>query len=209
MLFFVYSIDLVYPHRWNRIIWHFPHLFFHKLNSIIVRDDLRNFFSIWYLFGMDISNCNIYIFREMFSLKVSDVYELKNQLTILGIYNYHGFFLFIAIFIYKNSNHSFCYNFTYSQYPRLLTIFSGVTSSSHLSIVPFMNRFLLRIIFLLLYEKLYISYSIYMWCNSVMIINILKEYMSVAWDKREWKFSPAVYIALWIIENMYLSFHYL
>ena len=68
----------------------------------------------------------------MFSLKVSDVYELKNQLTVHGNYNYHGFFLPIARFIYKNNYHLFCYNSTYSQCPRLIRISENELSSSHL-----------------------------------------------------------------------------
>ena len=52
----------------------------------------------------------INIFHEIFSLKGSNVYEIKYQLSILGIYNYHGFpsslqDLF-TIFIYL-----VCYNF--------------------------------------------------------------------------------------------------
>ena len=49
---------------------------------------------------MDILNGNIYLSSNIF-LKGSNIYELNNQLTILGIYNYHGFLLLIARFLYK------------------------------------------------------------------------------------------------------------
>ena len=92
---------------------------------------------------MDISNGNIYLSLNIF-LKWSNVYYLKHQLTILGIYNYHGFSLFIARFIYKNNN-NFCYIFTYSQCPISLMNPKNAKSSSHLTIVPFMNRLSYRI----------------------------------------------------------------
>ena len=106
------------------------------------------------------------------------VYELKNQLTTLGIYNYHGFYLFIAILTYKNNNYLFCYNFTYSQCYHLILIFMNVSSSCHLLIVPFMNIWSVRRFLILLYAMWYISYSIYKWYKSVMILNILKKYLS-------------------------------
>ena len=53
----------------------------------------------------------IYIFHKIFSQKGSILYELENQITIIGIYNYHGVLLFIAGFIYKKSNNLLCYNF--------------------------------------------------------------------------------------------------
>ena len=47
-------------------------------------------------------------------LKNDQLFMNKKQLIILGIYNYHRFFLLIAISIYKNNNNLFCYDFTYS-----------------------------------------------------------------------------------------------
>ena len=70
----------------------------------------------------------IHILHKIFYLKGSNVYELKNQLTILGVYNYREFSLLISIFIYKNSNHLFCYDFKFSQYTHLQIIIKNVSS---------------------------------------------------------------------------------
>ena len=58
----------------------------------------------------------------MIFLKGPIVYELENKLKSFSIYYNHEFLLFIARFIYKKSNHLFCYNFTYSQFTLLLII---------------------------------------------------------------------------------------
>ena len=84
----------------------------------------------------------IYIFLDIFYLKGSKYYEFKHQLTIPGVYNYRGIILLIAIFIYKNNNHLFCYDFTYHQCTISLRISENITTTSHLSIVLYINRLL-------------------------------------------------------------------
>ena len=90
--------------------------------------------------------------------KGSNDYELKPKLKILVVYSYHGFFLFIARFAYKNNNLFFCYNSTYSQCSRFLRISHNVTILYHLPIVLSMNR--LPLIFFC-YTPSYIPYNQY------------------------------------------------
>ena len=133
-----------------------------------------------------------YKFWMKFFIKISIIYELKNRLTLLGIYNYHGLSLLIARLSYINNNDLFCYNFTYSQCYHLILIFMNVSSSCHLLIVPFMNIWSVRRFLILLYAMWYISYSIYKWYKSVMILNILRKYIHVTQDTGEWKVSYVV-----------------
>ena len=88
------------------------------------------------------------------------ILRIKIELPVLGIYNFHGFFLFIALFSYKNSNNLFCYTVTCIQYPILLKVFKNVISSSHLHIVHFMNRLSWRIL-LFCYMPSYIFHTQY------------------------------------------------
>ena len=113
---FLYNKDLVYHHRWNKRILHSPQIFSHQLNSMICNYISKNK-SVSWLFGMVIWNGR-YVLASNIIIQRIKFYDFKNQLMIVVIDSYYIFFLFSAIYIHKISNHSFCYNFTYSQRPR-------------------------------------------------------------------------------------------
>ena len=107
-------------------------------------------------------------------IKIWIVYELKKQWTLLCIYNCRMIFLCIARLSYRNNNDLQCYNFTYSQYPILVSASSHVIS--HLRILFCKDRESLRIILcFLIWHGIYFTLNVKMIeeCNHPQYIEII------------------------------------
>ena len=132
---------------------------------------------------------------------------MKIQLTMFCIYNCRVIFLSTVILSYRNNKYLQCYHFTYSQYSILIRFSSHLIKSSHLRISFFMNWESSRII-KKKHEMAYISCSKYKWKKSVIILNILKYYLSCDSRKMELILYSTFYTVLYLFHHMLLLFHY-